>query len=190
MTSPISDTPTAFTNANGSIYLPQNYLGSWKGEVEVWYALAASLNIPALRILDMVGFDAAIARSTDLLGIPQSEWEERAILPVYALGLGVCSIRPIELARAFAIFANNGEEVIPICIRNIEDKNGNIIHDVEQETINKKRGKVGIDDNGVLLLFAGVAMHDCWSPYWKYEGIVHAICNAHLLREITGFRKV
>ena len=141
MTSPISDTPTAFTNANGSIYLPQNYLGSWKGEVEVWYALAASLNIPALRILDMVGFDAAIARSTDLLGIPQSEWEERAILPVYALGLGVCSIRPIELARAFAIFANNGEEVIPICIRNIEDKNGNIIHDVEQETINKKRAK-------------------------------------------------
>ena len=54
------------------------------------------------------------------------------------------------------------------------------------QTINKKRGKDGIDDNGVLLLFAGVAMHDCWSPYWKYEGIVHAICNAHLLRELTG----
>ena len=54
------------------------------------------------------------------------------------------------------------------------------------QTINKKRGKDGIDANGVLLLFAGVAMHDCWSPYWKYEGIVHAICNAHLLRELTG----
>ena len=39
------------------------------------------------------------------------------------------------------------------------------------QTINKKRGKIGIDDNGVLLLFAGIAMHDCWSPYWKYEGI-------------------
>ena len=57
------------------------------------------------------------------------------------------------------------------------------------QTINKKRGKVGIDDNGVLLLFAGVAMHDCWSPYWKYEGIVHAICNAHLLRELTGIEE-
>ncbi|MBQ2601460.1 MAG: PBP1A family penicillin-binding protein [Treponema sp.] len=141
MTSPISDTPIVFYNANGSAYLPQNYVGSWKGEVEVWYALAASLNIPALKILDMVGFDAAIARSTDLLGIPQSEWEQRSIVPVYALGLGVCSVRPIELARAFAIFANNGEEVIPICIRNIEDRNGNIIHDIEQETINKKRAK-------------------------------------------------
>ena len=53
-------------------------------------------------------------------------------------------------------------------------------------TISHKRGKEGIDENGVLPFFHGVAMHDCWSPYWKYEGILHAICNAHLLRELTG----
>ena len=54
------------------------------------------------------------------------------------------------------------------------------------QTVNRKRGKPGIDENGVLPFFAGVAMHDCWSPYWKYKGIRHAICNAHLLRELTG----
>ena len=54
------------------------------------------------------------------------------------------------------------------------------------QTISKKRGKVGIDANGVLPNFHGVAMHDCWSPYWKYDGLLHAICNAHLLRELTG----
>lgn len=54
------------------------------------------------------------------------------------------------------------------------------------QTINRKRGKIGIDANGVLPNFNGVAMHDCWSPYWKYDGIIHAICNAHLLRELTG----
>lgn len=58
------------------------------------------------------------------------------------------------------------------------------------QTINKKRGKVGIDANGVLLKFKGVAMHDCWSPYWKYDGIIHAICNAHLLRELTGIEEL
>lgn len=54
------------------------------------------------------------------------------------------------------------------------------------QTVNRKRGKTGIDANGVLPNFSGVAMHDCWSPYWKYEGIIHAICNAHLLRELTA----
>ncbi len=141
MTSPISDTPAVFFKDDGSPYLPQNYVGSFKGEVEVWYALASSLNIPALKILDMVGFDAALNRAADLLGIPYDQWEKRGILPVYPIGLGVCSVRPIELARAFAIFANNGEEVIPICIRNVEDKNGNIVLDIEQDAINTKRAK-------------------------------------------------
>ena len=54
------------------------------------------------------------------------------------------------------------------------------------QTINAKRGQVGMEDNGVLAEFGGVAVHDCWSPYWKYGGITHAVCNAHLLRELTG----
>ena len=58
------------------------------------------------------------------------------------------------------------------------------------QTIHRKRGKDGIDANGVLLLFNGVAMHDCWSPYWKYDGVIHAICNAHLLRELTGIEEL
>ena len=27
------------------------------------------------------------------------------------------------------------------------------------------------------------------SPYWKYDGLLHAICNAHLLRELTGIEE-
>ena len=55
------------------------------------------------------------------------------------------------------------------------------------QTINAKRGQSGMEGNGVLTAFEGVAVHDCWSPYWKYRnGITHAVCNAHLLRELTG----
>lgn len=54
------------------------------------------------------------------------------------------------------------------------------------QTINTKRGQAGMEDNGVLPGFEGIAVHDCWSPYWKYDGITHAVCNAHLLRELTG----
>lgn len=54
------------------------------------------------------------------------------------------------------------------------------------QTIHARRGQVGMEGNGVLPGFSGIAVHDCWSPYWKYDGITHAVCNAHLLRELTG----
>jgi transposase len=52
-------------------------------------------------------------------------------------------------------------------------------------TIHRKRGKEGMDAGGVLSTFAGAAVHDCWKPYWVYQ-CVHALCNAHLIRELTG----
>jgi hypothetical protein len=53
-------------------------------------------------------------------------------------------------------------------------------------TAHPKRGQVGTDDNGVLTDFGGVAIHDCWQAYFKYENCSHALCNAHLLRELQG----
>lgn len=64
--------------------------------------------------------------------------------------------------------------------------NNSSTRDLTYQTINKKRGQPGMEDNGALPDFKGTAVHDCWSPYWKYTGIRHAVCNAHLLRELTG----
>ena len=58
--------------------------------------------------------------------------------------------------------------------------------DLTYQTIHKKRGQLGMEDNGVLPAFKGTAVHDCWSPYWKYTSASHAVCCAHLLRELTG----
>ena len=52
--------------------------------------------------------------------------------------------------------------------------------------LNRKRGKEAMDTGGVLTMFEGIAVHDCWKPYWKYGNIRHAICNAHILRELNG----
>jgi transposase len=53
-------------------------------------------------------------------------------------------------------------------------------------TIHPNRGQIGTDDNGVLKDFTGTAVHDCWSSYFKYDNCIHALCNAHLLRELRG----
>jgi transposase len=53
-------------------------------------------------------------------------------------------------------------------------------------TVNAKRGQEGMDAGGVLPLFTGTGVHDCWAPYWKYPSITHALCGAHLLRELVA----
>lgn len=53
-------------------------------------------------------------------------------------------------------------------------------------TVNKKRGQVGIVDNGGITNFTGTAVHDCWGAYWRFENISHAVCCAHLLRELIA----
>lgn len=132
-TSIISDTPVVFHTADGKPYIPQNFRGEWKGDVELWYALAHSMNVPSLKVLDGIGFEAGINRSIALLGIPKEEVPYRGFVPGYPIGLGVCSVRPIELARAYSVFANGGKEVTPIAIRSVEDKNGNVILNPEKE---------------------------------------------------------
>lgn len=53
-------------------------------------------------------------------------------------------------------------------------------------TLSEYRGKIGMEENGVLPLFKGIAIHDCWKPYWKFPDVKHGICGVHILRELVG----
>ena len=53
-------------------------------------------------------------------------------------------------------------------------------------SVNRKRGRIGMDAAGILPDFHGIIVHDCWGSYWKYQDALHAVCCAHLLRELNG----
>lgn len=53
--------------------------------------------------------------------------------------------------------------------------------------IHEKRGKEAMtDEKSVLPNFKGVAVHDCWGSYFGFNELKHALCNAHILRELNG----
>ncbi len=49
----------------------------------------------------------------------------------------------------------------------------------------QRRGTVAMDAMGVIAKMTGVAVHDGWKPYRAYD-VVHALCNAHHLRELDN----
>ncbi len=135
----IYDGPKVFWNPDGSSYTPMNYKGEWMGNVLLRDALCKSMNVPAITVLEGIGFESAISRAARLLGYTDPQEIGRRFPRLYPLGLGVITLSPLRLARAYATFANQGRAVEPIAIRYVEDRNGNIILNPERDLRNQQK---------------------------------------------------
>lgn len=117
----ISDSPVTYRDGDG-YYSPRNYGGSFSGPVTLRHALETSLNIPAIKIGQAVGLNKVI-EVCRLLGI------KSPIEPVVSLPLGSVDLTPLEMAGAFATFANNGWHSDTTFILQVTDSNGNVLLD-------------------------------------------------------------
>lgn len=52
--------------------------------------------------------------------------------------------------------------------------------------LDHKRGTEAMDAMGVIEHLRGVLVHDGWAPYRHYDNVTHALCGAHLLRELEA----
>jgi penicillin-binding protein 1A len=129
----IFDGPTVFYSSDGTPYTPLNFQGEWKGNVLLRTALAHSMNVPSIKIMEGIGFDAAIERAAKLYGMTDPMEISNTFPRVFPLALGVIAIAPIHTARAFATFANQGRAVEPISIRYVVDRKGKIIANPEKD---------------------------------------------------------
>ncbi|MCK5674255.1 MAG: penicillin-binding protein, partial [Spirochaetales bacterium] len=140
------DGPIVFFDDMGNKYTPTNYLGAWEGSVLLRHALATSMNVPSLQVLDGLGFEPAIERASRLLG-KEDQSEDRILFPrSFPLGLGITSVAPIDMARAFATFPNQGNAVLPISITSVLDRNGNVVLEPEKERLREQQGNRGKDN--------------------------------------------
>lgn len=98
------DDSSAQIATSGGLYIPQNYDRQFKGWVSARTALAASLNVPAVRTLVMVTPDA-FHRQLGALGLPLRESGDYF---GYSLALGSPEVPLLQLTNAYRTLANGG----------------------------------------------------------------------------------
>ncbi|MGT2668283.1 penicillin-binding protein PBP2A [Streptococcus porcorum] len=118
--------PNMLTNFNG--YQPHNYGGFESESVPMYQALANSYNIPAVYTIDKLGIDKAFSYGKRFGLNMDSANQELGV----ALG-GSVTTNPLEMAQAYATFANGGVMNTAHLITRIETANGKVLKTFENK---------------------------------------------------------
>jgi penicillin-binding protein 1A len=143
----INDAPLFFSAAQtgGDEWEPKNYDGKLDGPMRVRSALAKSKNMVSIRILRSIGPSYAQDYITKFGFDPKT-------MPAYlTLALGAGQTNPLQMAGAYAIFANGGYRVKPHFIKKIVDNKGNVIFE-ETPTIAGKDAEQAIDPRNAFIM--------------------------------------
>lgn len=146
----VNDAPiTQWNPGSGSAWRPRNSPEVYDGPIRLREGLARSKNVVSVRLIRELG----VNETADYLAnfgfmndeIPRNE----------SLSLGSASFTPMEMARAFAVFANGGHLIDPYFIERIEDSDGNIVFQAEPryacvecelEAFRKEHGEDAVPD--------------------------------------------
>lgn len=113
------DQPTSFNAGAGQPpYSPRNYDGRFEGPVTLRRSLEQSRNIPAVRVMDMLGPPQVLAYAKRF-GFPEE------FPPYLSTALGAAEATLIEVTSAYSAFPNNGVRLQPYQITTITDRDGN-----------------------------------------------------------------
>jgi 1A family penicillin-binding protein len=118
----LRDLPTDFILGPGQVYSPKNSDGKFSGMINMVYALQHSRNVAAIDLMNRVGPANAVAMA-HRMGVKED------LPPVLALPLGVASVKPLEMAGAFACFPRGGNYVEPVPILQVYDRYGVLLED-------------------------------------------------------------
>lgn len=130
----VSDAPIGFVFEDGNSWIPKNYSANFKGDVSLRYALAVSLNIATINVLNYVGVTNAIKYMEPIFKADNDEKKSKRMFNAdLTLSLGTGLFTPLELTTGFATIANEGKEVDPILIRYVTDRHDVMIDNFEED---------------------------------------------------------
>jgi penicillin-binding protein 1A len=111
--------------AGGEDWEPKNYDGKFDGPMRLRNAVAKSKNLVLVRVLQAIGPQYA----QDY--IARFGFDPKQHPPYLTMGLGAGSATPLQMAAAYAVFANGGYRVAPYLIARVTDAKGNILSEAK-----------------------------------------------------------
>ena len=133
------------SKTGGQLWEPKNYDNKYEGPIRLRTALAKSKNMVSIRLLQAIGPNYA----QDYI---QRFGFDPKMHPAYlTMALGAGSATPLQMASAYAVFANGGYRVKPWFIQRIEDNRGETLYASRPETAGVDAERV-LDERNAFLM--------------------------------------
>lgn len=143
----INDAPISFDagQTGGQAWEPKNYDGKYEGPMTMRKGLTKSKNMISIRILNKVGAKYGQEYTSRFGFLPEKN------PPYLTLALGAGAVTPLQMAGAYAVFANGGYKINPYLISKITDTNGKVLAQATPELAGNEENRV-IDERNAFLM--------------------------------------
>ena len=116
----IADRPYVYEQVSGELWTPENFSGTFEGDMTLRQAFRTSTNTVAIRLADEVGLES-VAQLARRLGVSTD------IPRVPSIAIGSAEVLPIDMMGAYSTFANLGARSEPFPILRVETADGEIV---------------------------------------------------------------
>lgn len=121
--SSFSASPISIRLGPGTFWTPKNYTPRQSGNYTLRRALAESVNLVSVRIVQKLSISRVQRMAARMLDIPRER-----LRPVWAIALGASELSPLEQACGYCAFANSGMRPTRRLVRRIEDPEGKVVN--------------------------------------------------------------
>jgi len=130
---------------------PEDYSHRFYGPTRLREALAKSLNLVSVRLLRAIGTGYAVEY------LERFGFDREKLPRNLSLALGTASVTPLQLASAFAVFANGGYRVTPYFIARVEDADHKVLEQASPTVAGAAADGTGGDAGTLPMKTAGAA---------------------------------
>ncbi|HJV75320.1 MAG TPA: penicillin-binding protein 1A [Noviherbaspirillum sp.] len=143
----INDSPISFDagQTGGQAWEPKNYDGKYEGPISMRKGLTKSKNMISIRILHKIGAKYGQEYTT------RFGFDADKNPPYLTLALGAGAVTPLQMAGAYAVFANGGYKISPYLISKVTDSEGRVLSKANPDLAGDDANRV-IDERNAFLM--------------------------------------